>query len=111
MNTGRPLAWLGRTAGKAAVGTAGVELVGAGELGHRPTSCRSSSAVYWTRVRCLSRFWPCGALAAHLCHCSQEAAGALAVASAPAQFREETPRETGCDLSAGAAPVARDRSA
>ena len=60
------------------------------------------------RVRCLSRFWPCGALAAHFCHSSQEAAGASAGASAPAQFREETPLQESCDLSAEAAPVAGD---
>lgn len=34
----------------------------------------------------------------------EKAAGA----ETPAQFREETPRETGCDLSAEAAPVAGD---
>src|SRR5690606_34688842 len=95
---------------RAGLGDGGAE-DGDGEGCHRPTSCRSSAAVYWTRVRWRSRFWPCGALAAHLCHSSQEAAGALAVASAPAQFREETPLQESCGFSAKgkAARAARDR--
>src|SRR5690625_740595 len=113
-DVGLVAAGLGRGEGDARAGHArpglgdGGAEDGDGEGGHRPTSCRSISAVYLTSVRCLSRFWPCGARAAHFCNSSQEAAGALDGAAAPAQLREETPLAT-YGFSAEAARAARDR--